>query len=74
MIGLPAWNDSLTEYNQCIDAVERQVMKFTAEELEQLNTTNRQAGVKAYKREELVQTDYVGCNIAATSGRYKQSH
>jgi hypothetical protein len=59
MIGLPAYDPSLTEYRPVIDRIEQQMMKFTVDELEEKNQANLQAGTKAYKREEILETEYV---------------
>lgn len=59
MIGLPAYNDEITEYKQAIDHIECKMKEYTCEELEEKNQANRQAGVKAYKREEIAKTEYV---------------
>jgi len=59
MIGLPPFNTELVEYREVIDHIEQQMKKFTVEELEEKNQANQQAGTKAYKREDILEADYV---------------
>jgi crotonobetainyl-CoA:carnitine CoA-transferase CaiB-like acyl-CoA transferase len=58
MIGLPSHRDDLTDYREIIDYIESAVAKFTADELENLNKQNRQAGVTAITREEFLATPH----------------
>ncbi|KAK3990563.1 CoA-transferase family III domain-containing protein [Cladorrhinum sp. PSN332] len=48
MLGLPTENPKLTDYRECINTIERAVMKHTAADLDKLNTKHRQAGIQAY--------------------------
>lgn len=59
MIGLPSHWPELQAHEDIVGAIEPAVKKFTVAELEALNAKNRQAGVKAYKHEEFLQTPHV---------------
>lgn len=52
MLGLPKENPNLTDYRECINTIEKAVMKHTAEKLDVLNTKHRQAGIQAYTWEQ----------------------
>lgn len=58
MIGLPAHNVNLTDYNKCVEVIEGAVKRFTASELEKLNLENGQAGVEVLKHEEFLDTPH----------------
>ena len=59
MIGLPPFNPTLTEYKPVIEHIEERMKTFTAEKLEELNQANLQAGIKAYKRKDVLDTEFV---------------
>lgn len=59
MIGLEAHRPGLTDYRECINTIETAVKKFTAEELEEMNARERQAGVTVLKWEDFQKTDHV---------------
>jgi hypothetical protein len=59
MIGLPAFRPDLTDYRECLDTIESQVKKYTAAELEEMNTRERQAGITVLKWEEFQQASHV---------------
>jgi hypothetical protein len=60
MIGLESHRPDLTEYHECINVIESHVKQFTADELEQMNAREKQAGVTAFKWEEFQKTPHVG--------------
>jgi hypothetical protein len=59
MIGLEPYRPDMTGYRECIDLIESHVMKYTAAELEKMNTDRRQAGITCLKREQFNQTSHV---------------
>jgi hypothetical protein len=59
MIGLEAHRPDLTEYQQCIDEIERHVKQYTAAELEEMNARERQAGVIVLKWEDFKKSNHV---------------
>lgn len=59
MIGLEPFNPELKTHEDIVNAIEPAVKKFTVAELESLNAKNRQAGVKAYKHTDFLQTPHV---------------
>jgi hypothetical protein len=59
MIGLPPFRPDLTDYRECLDTIESQVKKYTAAELEEMNTRERQAGITVLKWEEFQQASHV---------------
>lgn len=58
MIGLEGHRPDLTEYHECIKIIEDRVRQFTADELEELNWKNKQAGVTCFKFEEFQATEH----------------
>lgn len=58
MIGLPPRDSLQTDYIQIIDTIGSAVSKFTAEELEIMNSEKKQAGTTALTREEFDQTPH----------------
>lgn len=58
MLGLPPYDDSLTDYKQCIDTIEKAVKKHTVSELEEMNARELQAGVPALKWEQFLETPH----------------
>ena len=58
MIGLPAFIPDLEDYDKIIDIYQNKLDQFTVEELEKLNTKNKQAGVEALKPEVFLQTKH----------------
>lgn len=59
MIGLEAFRPNLKTHDDIVSVIEGAVKKRTVDELESLNTQHRQAGVKAFKHEEFLQTPHV---------------
>jgi hypothetical protein len=59
MIGLEAFRPDLIDYRECINTIESHVKQFTATELEEMNATERQAGVTALKWEAFKRTPHV---------------
>lgn len=64
MIGLPAYDETQTEYKQIVKTIGDAVAKFTAEELEDMNAERRQAGTTCFTQEEFLQSSH-GKTIAA---------
>lgn len=64
MIGLPAYDESQTEYKQIIKTIGDAVGKFTGAELESMNAERRQAGTLCYTREAFLETPH-GKTISA---------
>lgn len=58
MIGLPAHDETQTDYQQIIKTIGDAVAKFTAEELETMNAERRQAGTTCYTREQFLETPH----------------
>ncbi|KAF2712838.1 alpha-methylacyl-CoA racemase [Pleomassaria siparia CBS 279.74] len=58
MVGLEGHRPDLTDYHECIKIIEDHVKQFTADELEELNWQNRQAGVTCFKFEEFKATEH----------------
>ncbi len=56
MIGLPPFNPSLKEYEECINTIERAVKRFTVAELERRNQRERQAGVPVLTKDQFGRT------------------
>ncbi|KAK4167583.1 CoA-transferase family III domain-containing protein [Cladorrhinum sp. PSN259] len=52
MLGLPKENPKLTDYRECINTIEKAVMKHKAADLDKLNTKHKQAGIQAYTWEQ----------------------
>ncbi|KAI0480404.1 CoA-transferase family III [Xylariaceae sp. FL0804] len=44
MIGMPPFDPGMTDYRQCINAIENAVKQFSTEQLERLNREKRQSG------------------------------
>lgn len=59
MIGLEPFRPDLQAHEDIVNAIEPAVRKFTVEELEVLNSQNRQAGVPALKHEDFLKTPHV---------------
>jgi hypothetical protein len=59
MIGLEPYRPDLTDYRECLDTIESHVKKFTAVQLEEMNTRERQAGVTALKWNDFKRTNHV---------------
>ncbi|OAA81977.1 CAIB/BAIF family enzyme [Akanthomyces lecanii RCEF 1005] len=64
MIGLESHRPDLETHEQIVDAIEGAVEKFTVEELEAMNREHRQAGVKAFKHTDFVNTPHGKKNLA----------
>ena len=52
MIGLEGSRPDLTDYHECIQIIEDHVRQYTAEQLEEMNSKIRQAGVTCLKWED----------------------
>jgi hypothetical protein len=60
MIGLEPFRPDLNgEHAAIVETIESKVKNYTIEELEELNSRNRQAGVPALKHEEFLSTPHV---------------
>ena len=59
MIGLESHRPDLDTHEKIVGAIEPAVKKFTVQQLEELNAKNKQAGVKAFKHEEFLETPHV---------------
>lgn len=59
MIGLEGHRPDLTDYEEIIQVIERQVQKYSVAELEEMNRERRQAGVPALKHEVFIKTPHV---------------
>ncbi|KAI1875880.1 uncharacterized protein JN550_002166 [Neoarthrinium moseri] len=57
-LGLEPFRPDLKTHEQIVDVIETAVKKYTPEELEVLNAKYRQAGVKALKHDEFLQTHH----------------
>lgn len=58
MIGLPAFVPGLEDYDKIVDIYQEKLDQFTVDELEELNTKNKQAGVEALKPDVFLQTKH----------------
>lgn len=58
-IGLEAFRPDLETHSEIVDVIESAVKNFTVQELEDLNTKHRQAGVEALKHEDFLATPHV---------------
>lgn len=63
MIGLESHRPDLDTHEKIVDVIEGAVEKFTVDELEAMNKENRQAGVKAFKHTDFVNTPHVSQRI-----------
>ncbi|KAH7353710.1 CoA-transferase family III domain-containing protein [Plectosphaerella cucumerina] len=63
MIGLPSHQPNLKTHADIVAAIEPAVERHTVAELEALNAKHRQAGVKAFKHEEFLQTPHGRANV-----------
>ncbi|PWY65978.1 CAIB/BAIF family enzyme [Aspergillus heteromorphus CBS 117.55] len=63
MIGLDGYSDDLTEYEDIRRAIESQVQKFDAAELETLNGSVKHAGLTVYTHEEFKNTPHGRANV-----------
>lgn len=59
MIGLESHRSDLETHADIVNTIESAVKKFTVAELETLNSQHQQAGVKAFKHDEFLQTPHV---------------
>jgi hypothetical protein len=59
MIGLEPFRPDLETHADIVNTIEPAVKKLTVTELEELNARHRQAGVKAFKHEDFLQTPHV---------------
>jgi hypothetical protein len=57
MIGLPSYQDELTDYNDICQIIQEQTEKFTPDELESGTAARRQAGAIVYTPEQYLITD-----------------
>ncbi|KAF2476916.1 alpha-methylacyl-CoA racemase [Lindgomyces ingoldianus] len=58
MIGLEGHRPDLTDYHECIRVIEDHVKQFTADQLEEMNATIKQAGVTCLKWDEFRATQH----------------
>jgi len=58
MVGLEGSRPDLTDYHECIRIIEDHVKQFTADELEEMNSKIKQAGVTCLKWEEFQATQH----------------
>ncbi|KAI5371680.1 hypothetical protein J4E82_009637 [Alternaria postmessia] len=58
MIGLEGSRPDLTDYHECIQIIEDHVRQYTAEQLEEMNSKIRQAGVTCLKWEDFQKSDH----------------
>jgi hypothetical protein len=61
-LGLEPFRPDLETHEQIVPVIESAVKKHTVDQLEELNAHYRQAGVKAYKHDEFLQTPHVRSN------------
>ncbi len=59
MLGLDSYRPDLRTHEDISNTIERAVMDFTVAQLEDLNNSNKQAGVEALKYEDFLQTPHV---------------
>lgn len=59
MLGLPSHNADIDTQDKATEYIEPAVRKFTVAQLEEMNAKNRQAGVKAFKHAEFLETPHV---------------
>jgi hypothetical protein len=59
MIGLEPFRPDLKTHESIVKTIETAVQRFTTEELEVLNATNRQAGAPALKHDDFLKTPHV---------------
>ncbi|ODV84550.1 hypothetical protein CANARDRAFT_29086 [[Candida] arabinofermentans NRRL YB-2248] len=57
MIGLPGFDDSLTDYDEVVKVIQAAVAKFNCDDLEKLNVENRQAGVECIKYNQFLKSE-----------------
>lgn len=58
-LGLEPFRPDLKTHEQIVEVIESAVKRHTPNELEALNAKHRQAGVKALKHEQFLQTQHV---------------
>lgn len=59
MIGLEPYRPDLPDHQAIVDTIEGAVKKFTIAELEKMTIEKRQAGIKAFKYEDFLETPHV---------------
>lgn len=59
MIGLESHRPDLESHQDIVNTIEPAVRKHTVEQLEAMNARHRQAGVKAFRHDEFLQTPHV---------------
>lgn len=59
MLGLESHRPDLTSHDDIVNVIEAAVKRFTIGQLEALNAKHRQAGVKAFKHRDFLQTPHV---------------
>ncbi|ATY64875.1 CAIB BAIF family enzyme [Cordyceps militaris] len=64
MIGLASHRPDLKTHEEIVNVIEGAVEKLTVDELEALNKENRQAGVKAFKHADFLNTPHGKTNMA----------
>lgn len=58
-LGLEAFRPDLETHSAIVDVIESAVKNFTVQELEDMNSKHRQAGVEALKYEDFLATPHV---------------
>lgn len=58
MIGLPSYSPKTTEYEDVVNVIQGAVSNFNCDELEELNTKNRQAGIEALTENNFLKTEH----------------
>ncbi|ODA77585.1 hypothetical protein RJ55_07214 [Drechmeria coniospora] len=64
MIGLDSHRPELATHDDIVAVIEPAVQRFTVDELESMNSRNRQAGVKAFKHDDFLRTPHGSVNWA----------
>jgi len=59
MLGLEAFRTDLTNHNDIISVIEPAVRKFSTQQLEDMNSHHKQAGVTAFRHEDFLKTEHV---------------
>ncbi|KAG5912674.1 hypothetical protein E4U53_005224, partial [Claviceps sorghi] len=73
MIGLETHRPDLTSHDDIVHVIEAAVKKLTIGQLEALNADNRQAGVKAFKHEDFLQTPHGHADEQCNQGQANRS-
>ncbi|PMD32072.1 CoA-transferase family III [Hyaloscypha variabilis F] len=62
MLGLEAFRTDLTNHNDIISVIEPAVRKFSTQQLEDMNSHHKQAGVTAFRHEDFLKTEHGAAN------------